>query len=373
MDELFICSYVLKEIRDTISQELIIDNVERDKTNICNLIHDTYTKSSEFLDDKCNIILTNMGLNYLLMFDFNYLNSSTKLLRRKDRYKLINAMIAIKTNNILNNEKNNIKIKKIKYLLISDTFYDDILKYKYYLCGNSSDVNHIDIVREIFNKNMDSYAPILKYTNNIINTVKDIYIDQRIGWQDKIKINCCLGYIAKHTGYIINCNAEESIDDLYICAYVLYSLNIEYPEIIDEYWGNSDASNILNKILYETSKILSSDAFEILTLSGIKRLEDFLANGYLTLPHDTDDSIERITYEINHMVGLLRTIYVYGGDRRAIRTIGQIYDTFDNNDWEEIKNILLNVNKFESIYDKSLEIKLDEIKLEILLDINEGQ
>ncbi len=113
LDDLFICVYILKKIRDKISTEIILNNVygtNINKEEILDLIYHIYTKSKEHLGEKVNKILSLVGLNKFNLFDLMYLeDKNMKLINYKKKRKLIYAMLAIKTKQVF--KKLNISLK----------------------------------------------------------------------------------------------------------------------------------------------------------------------------------------------------------------------------------------------------------------------
>jgi len=132
LDDLFLCAYVLKEIRDRISKELILENVgdsfEKDK--IFDIIYDVYEKSSFYLGDKTDKILTHVGIQDFKSFDYLYKDVSTyNLDRLRNKLMLLYAMLAIKTKEVIRNPSVNQINYGIQRYIIGSPYFSEINRY----------------------------------------------------------------------------------------------------------------------------------------------------------------------------------------------------------------------------------------------------
>lgn len=62
IDDIFLCTFVLRKIRDELGEEIIEDNWEGEG-NICDHLEEIYNKSREMIDDKEQSILEYAGLD----------------------------------------------------------------------------------------------------------------------------------------------------------------------------------------------------------------------------------------------------------------------------------------------------------------------
>jgi len=132
LDDIFICAYVLKEIRDKISKEIILDNLDpnESKENFLDLIYDVLTKSSSYLDNKTNRILEFVGLNKFNLFDFLYENDKAmNLTRLKKKKRLIYAMLAVKTKQALHNSQYTRQAEYLKEHLKGHPEFVEVRRY----------------------------------------------------------------------------------------------------------------------------------------------------------------------------------------------------------------------------------------------------
>lgn len=118
LDDLFICAYVLKEIRDKVSKNIILENMGDLEygDEIFQIIYDVVNRSSSFLGEKTEQILEYVGLKDFKSLDFFYdQDKENKLLYHKEKMRLLYAMIAVKTEPILKktgfDDKKTLKMK----------------------------------------------------------------------------------------------------------------------------------------------------------------------------------------------------------------------------------------------------------------------
>ncbi|MCX6113024.1 MAG: DUF1232 domain-containing protein [Proteobacteria bacterium] len=101
LDDLFLCSYVLKEIRDKISKEIILNNandldIEEHGEKLLNLIYDIHSKTLENLGGKENEILNFVGLSRFNALDLLCSNDKLFQIRKANKkLRLLYAMNAV--------------------------------------------------------------------------------------------------------------------------------------------------------------------------------------------------------------------------------------------------------------------------------------
>ena len=138
LDDLYICAYVLKEIRDKVSKNVILDNIEylEFEDDVLQLIYDVVTSTSYILEDKTTRILEMVGLNQFILLDFLYDQDKTKkLINRKEKRRLLYAMIAVKANPILEVESEAHQIVNLQSLVRTHHEFGEIKRYMEFMHG----------------------------------------------------------------------------------------------------------------------------------------------------------------------------------------------------------------------------------------------
>lgn len=132
LDDLYICAYVLKEIRDKVSKNIIIDNAIglEYSDDIFGVIYDVVNVTSSHLGDKAEMILDFVGLNRFSQFDLLYEHEiSKKLSNRKEKKMLLYAILAVKTKKIFDDEIENHANSMLRSLILDHPDFGDINAY----------------------------------------------------------------------------------------------------------------------------------------------------------------------------------------------------------------------------------------------------
>ena len=119
LDDLFICTYVLKLIRDKISKDIISDNLHgtgiENGEQAFDLIYETFSKSSFHLEERAEEILSLVGLNKFNNFDLMYQSDKNiQLTKYKKKKRLIYAMLAVKTKQVMSITHGSIRLEHLK-------------------------------------------------------------------------------------------------------------------------------------------------------------------------------------------------------------------------------------------------------------------
>lgn len=139
LDDLYICAYVLKEIRDRVSKTIILENANKlgYGDEIFQLIYDAVNETSSYLEDKTEDILSVVSLNKFTLFDLLYdQEKSKKLKNRKEKRRLLYAMLAIKVKSILDQDNTDIQIMELKSLIKDHHEFDEIKTYMGFIDEN---------------------------------------------------------------------------------------------------------------------------------------------------------------------------------------------------------------------------------------------
>ena len=135
LDDLFLCAYVLKEIRDKVSKNVILENLGKLDygEEIFQLIYDVVNITSQYLEGDTEEILRFVGLDSFALFDFLYENEmSKKIENRKEKKKMFYAMIAVKAKQILESN-NNAETVALKSLIRDHYEFAEINTYMRFL------------------------------------------------------------------------------------------------------------------------------------------------------------------------------------------------------------------------------------------------
>lgn len=101
LDDLFLCSYILKEIRDKISKEIILSNLHDTSIGarngeIFDLIYEVNSKCADYLDGKEAEILNLVGISKFNALDLLCANDrKAEITKGKKKLKLLYAMAAV--------------------------------------------------------------------------------------------------------------------------------------------------------------------------------------------------------------------------------------------------------------------------------------
>ena len=132
LDDLYICAYVLKEIRDKVSKNIILDNIEDLDfgDDIFQLIYDVVNRASDILGDKTEQILDLVGFSKFTLFDFLYDQDMTRwLMKRKDKRRMFYAMLAVKVDSILKIESKTYQMTKVQSIIRTHHEFGEIKRH----------------------------------------------------------------------------------------------------------------------------------------------------------------------------------------------------------------------------------------------------
>ncbi|MDG6245051.1 MAG: DUF1232 domain-containing protein [Methanolobus sp.] len=139
LDDLYICAYVLKEIRDKVSKNIILENGGELEfsDDIFGIIYDVVNITSSHLGDKAEMILDFVGLNKFSQFDLLYEQEiSKKLSSRKEKKMLLYAMLAVKTKEIFDTEIDDHTNSMLRSLIMDHPELGDINAYMEFIDDN---------------------------------------------------------------------------------------------------------------------------------------------------------------------------------------------------------------------------------------------
>jgi uncharacterized membrane protein YkvA (DUF1232 family) len=132
LDDLYICAYVLKEIRDKVSKNIILDNIEDldFEDDIFQLIYDVVNRASDILGDKTEQILDLVGFSKFTLFDFLYDQDMTRwLMKRKEKRRMFYAMLAVKVDSILKIESKTYQMTKLQSIIRTHHEFGEIKRH----------------------------------------------------------------------------------------------------------------------------------------------------------------------------------------------------------------------------------------------------
>ncbi len=232
------------------------------------------------------------------------------------------------------------------------------------------------MLKTIFSEEYNGhYSDILAHIPSFFDLLQKVYRYQDLDWRMRFKINCCFSYFAAPEDIFPDDNLREGyIDDLYICAYVLNDLLDENPEFIRANWeGKEIIDRLVKEVLGKTSRILGDKAKDILAMVGLIKFNEVCQNENVVCESsDITIKIERLDYNIQELTSLIKTIFIAQGKRLHIRKFGDLVKLFTDNQWQKVIKILEELEIHESKYDNQHELKLEEIKRKVLLDIDES-
>ncbi len=149
LDDLFLFSYILKEIRDKISKNIILDNLygvnlEVKDEKIFDLIYDVYSRCCDILEGKEEEVLEMVGISKFSALDLLCANDrAAQLTRGKKKLKLLYAMAAvIIKEKMIHGELDtsgfgrSISSKRFKEYIINHPEYGEIKRYGAFLSND---------------------------------------------------------------------------------------------------------------------------------------------------------------------------------------------------------------------------------------------
>lgn len=231
-----------------------------------------------------------------------------------------------------------------------------------------------EMLEEMFSDYQGDYKDILKYIPLFFNLLQQIYDSKELNWEAKFKINSCFSYFAIPDDLIPDDKGPSGyLDDLFICAYVLEEIAIDYPELIQNKCSFSDESfDLISEVLNQTVDLLGMKCYEILNFIGLLRFDE-ISNvcSLFKTPTDLNEKVERIDIEIQELQDVLRTLIVSSGNKNPLRTFSNIKSTFNKKEWDDVERIIQGTKMDEAKYDNSHEIELERIRRKILLNMRE--
>ena len=231
-----------------------------------------------------------------------------------------------------------------------------------------------EMIDNMFSGYEGKYKSLLINIPRFFKLLQKVYTSKEMTWEAKFKINSCFSYFAIPEDYIPDEQGPEGyLDDLFVCVFVLDELCIEYSTLINDNWEfDDDIMELIPIILDETIDLLGEKCDDILGFTGLLRFNEIssISNLFQT-PQDINEKIERIGYENQELLNLLRTILLYSGNNSMLRTLKNVKEAFDEDEWRKVENIIEKLESHESKYDNSHEIELDKIRRKIVLGINE--
>jgi uncharacterized membrane protein YkvA (DUF1232 family)/predicted nucleic acid-binding Zn ribbon protein len=136
LDDLFLCAYVLKEIRDKVSKNIILESLGELEygDEIFQLIYDVVNITSHYLDIDTDKILKFVGLDKFTQLDLLYDEEvSKKIENRKEKKKVFYAMIAVKAKEILESNDDSPETFALKNMVKDHYEFAEISTYMRFL------------------------------------------------------------------------------------------------------------------------------------------------------------------------------------------------------------------------------------------------
>lgn len=233
-----------------------------------------------------------------------------------------------------------------------------------------------DMLNQIFSGYKGPNEDILRNIPEFFRLLQRIYISEGLGWQHKFKINACLSYFAIPDDVISDDDVERGyIDDLFICAYVLYDLLDEVPEIVRENWeGEEDIERLVEATLERTAEILGDLDRYILGLVGLLKFGSMDLRGGLAFDASMDKKKRAMVEDqIYSLKGLLISIYSYlGHDVGERMSYTQMKSLYSDRQWAMVVRILERLKSAEEVYDNSHEEEVERIRIEVLINIDKS-
>lgn len=136
LDDLYICAFVLKEIRDKVSKNIILDNAQNIyfEDDILDIIYKVFNETTDYLEDNTERILNLVGFSKFTLFDFLYDQHNTvKLVNRKEKRRLLYSMIAVKAKPVLEDNSDEHSKRNIQNYIKMHHEYGEIERHMEYL------------------------------------------------------------------------------------------------------------------------------------------------------------------------------------------------------------------------------------------------
>lgn len=230
-----------------------------------------------------------------------------------------------------------------------------------------------EMLDEMFLGYTGKYDSLLRYIPQFFHLLQRIYHAKDITWESKFKINACFSYFAIPDDLIPDTVGPEGfIDDLFICAYVLYELSFDHSDQIREKWnGDGDIINIIEEVLEATEAILGDKSTEVLSFTGLLKF-DVLSSDFdlLRMPANIDEKIEILDNDAKELIHLLGTVLIHCGNAHISYTLKSMNNAFDDMEWEQVQRVIERVGVHQSKFDNAHELEFDKIRQKIILGID---
>jgi len=218
-------------------------------------------------------------------------------------------------------------------------------------------------------KNLFSHLP------GFFNTLQNLYTSGELTWECKFKINACFSYFAIPDDLVSDLEGPEGfIDDLFLCAYVLYDICLDNPALVQQCWEeDGDASTVIENVLDTTEELMGDKCVPVLNFTGLLKFDVMSRDlNLLTESLDIDKKGERLDFEIAELKDLLRSILVYSGINSPFHTFKSIERAFTKKELEQVQLIIERKTAHSSKYDNRHELEFEKIMRKIILGIDEG-
>lgn len=139
LDDLYICAYVLKEIRDNVSKNIVSENANKFGygDEIFQLIYDVFNETSSYLEDATESILSVVALNKISLFDLLCdQEKSMRFTKLKKKRRLLYAMLAVKAKPILDKDDTDYQTMELKSLIKDHHEFGEIKTYMGFIDEN---------------------------------------------------------------------------------------------------------------------------------------------------------------------------------------------------------------------------------------------
>ena len=249
----------------------------------------------------------------------------------------------------------------------------------------SKQLIYSEMLDDMFEKYEGSFEEYLRYIPKFFKLLQKIYLSPSLSWEQKFKINSCLSYFAIPDDIIPDDVSEIGyIDDLYLCAYILNDILEEDSKLLEDNWDyKGNVSEIVKDVLKMTDETLLKRSERrwgepvpltnnILRKVGLLKFKDMHENvGFLFDSVDINSKVERLDYSIMDLMSILRSIFISEGRTPKGRKFRDFKNEFDSKEWDKVIKILENIEVHESKFDRTHEIKMDDIRRKVLLSIDE--
>ncbi|MDG6245050.1 MAG: hypothetical protein QCH31_11810 [Methanolobus sp.] len=228
---------------------------------------------------------------------------------------------------------------------------------------------------EIFSNYNGKHHSILRYIPLFFDLLQRIYLNDELTWETKFKINACFSYFAIPKDIIADSDDGESfIDDLFICAHVLYELAMDHPQLVQESWEyEENIIEVIEEVMDRTEEILGGQSSTVLGMTGLLKFNTLCSIfNMLKERVDTQDKIDMIECEIQELEILLKNILIISGTNKRYRTFNDIKNSFTEEEWDLVQSIIEKVKEHRTKFDNGHELELDRLRHEIIIGLDES-